>query len=176
MPRKKSVDLVPKITQAEEICARGYVGGREPLELFREAYPENSCEDRKARYRFKKIIERPHVQAYIEHLQRTGDVTDQITESSIKAYLWQTALRNPDTHLGLKAATTLGKEFGIGTETLVIKDETNYDTMLEEIHEYYTALENGETPALPACVIGNGEDAEEVEFKIIGEDDDEDDE
>lgn len=167
-----SNELQNTLTKSEEQIALDYLSGVKDIDSFRQAYPNNKCDDRRAKYMVKKIIQRPHVQAYIEHLQKRGDVTDQITESSVKSYIWRTALDNPNTNLGLKAALALGKEFGVGAEHIHIVEEKQYDRMLDEIHEYYDAIERGETPNLPACILNDGEEPEEVEFKILEEEDD----
>lgn len=162
--------LAIKISESEMHLALDYMSGVDLLKAFRLAYPNNKADDRRARYQAKQILKRPHVVAYMESVQSKGDITDQISETSIKNYIWQTALKNPNTNLGLKAALALGKEYGIGTETLVIKEEKDYDKILEEIHAYHQAIEDGLTPEMPSCLLGDAE-VEEVEFTVVDKED-----
>lgn len=161
-------DFKIKIKDEEVGMALDSLQGISLLPSFRKWYPDNQSPDNRARYRAKQILARPHVQAYIDYVKSNGDLTDQINEESIKQYLWEVATENKGSSTGLKAALALGKEFGIGTETIVIKEEREYDSILDALFEYSSALDRGEQPTIPDCLNdGYSGTAEHAEFEII---------
>ena len=165
--------MIPfKLTSAEEGVALDYISGVDSLESYRKNYPNSKVSDYHARSKIKEVLKRERVKAYIEQTRKHGDILDQINEVSIKKYLWQTAQENKGKKIGLDAALALGKEFGIGTQTVVVKEERAYDQMLLELHKYNDALMRGETPQLPNCLSGKDGIIEEIEFEIVEEEND----
>ena len=155
------------LTEAEEGIALDYISGVDLLDSYRNRYPDSKVNDGHARYKAKEILKRERVAAYIEQTKSRGDLTDQINEISIKKYLWETAQKNQGKQVGLQAALALGKEFGIGTQTLLIKEERAFDTMLIELHKYNDAKLRGETPDLPLCLSDKAAVIEEIDFEIV---------
>lgn len=162
-----------RLTEKEMAFALAYYRGKDRLVAYREAYPENSAPDNRARYKAKEILNRPNVSAYLDWLKESEDLTENITEDAIKKYLWETALENKGTQVGLRAAQTLGKEFGIGNETVTVKHEQDYDVMLDQIFEYNEKLRQGLNPPMPTCLIENADtvESEVAEFTMVDDED-----
>ncbi len=157
------------LTSAEEQIALDHIQGVDPVVSFKNAYPKNKLSPSQMRYKLKGILKRERVAAYIEQIKSNGNILDQINETSIKLYLWETAQKHKGSRIGLDAALALGKEYGIGTNTVQIKDERKFDQMLLELHEYNDALSRGEKPKLPQCLSEDKTVIEEIEFELIDE-------
>lgn len=154
------------LKETEERMALDYLAGVDILVSFRDCYPDNKLPDNKARYKAKQILKRERVQQYIEHVRSRGDLTEQINEVSIKSYLWDVAQKNKGSQVGLRAALALGKEFGIGTETLVVKEEKSYDLILHALHDFNDALARGENPEVPSILLDDQSGADVNDFIV----------
>jgi len=161
-----------KLTEAEEGMALDCISGVDLLESYRRRYPNSTVSDGHARAKAKEVLRRDRVVAYMDQIKSRGDLTDQINEISIKKYLWDVALEKKGSKVGLDAAMALGKEFGIGVQNVMIKEERAFDVMLIELHKYNDAKMRGETPALPDCLSGKERVVEEIDFEIVEDNDD----
>jgi len=165
-----SDDFQLSIKDQEVGLVLDFLSGVDCIESMGKWYPGYQQTDNKVRYRWKQIMARKNVTAYQQHITDDGDLTSQINKTSIKKYLWEVATENKGTSVGLKAAQTLGKEFGIGSEHIVIHEEREFDDILRQINDYNTLLIAGENPELPKCLTETIE-AEEAQFEIIEEED-----
>lgn len=147
-----------------------FLSGVDSVESMSKWYPGYHAPANKTRYRWKQIMARKNVIAYQQYVSDDGDLTNQINKTSIKKYLWEVAQDQKGTSTGLKAALALGKEFGIGSEHIVIHEEREYDDILMQLNEYNTKRLNGENPELPKC-LAEQQEVEEAQFEIVEEED-----
>jgi hypothetical protein len=159
-----------KLSTSEEGVALDYLACVHPVISYRKNYPNSKVSDAHAKGKIKEILKRERVKAYIEQTKANESISEQCTEDFIKKYLVQTMLDGKNTRVGLDAALALGKEFGIGTNNITIKEERAYDIMLLQLHEYNDAKSRGEQARLPDCLSGKESVIDEIEFEIVEED------
>jgi phage terminase small subunit len=139
MAKKKIV----KISDKEEMFIEYILEGMGSLDAYRKCFA-NGYSDTKARSIVKGILNKEHIQQYMQMqiLDRQGSIA--LDEAYIISNLKKIVVNNPNSNNAVRALELMGKKLGMWIDKQVVETTGSQSETAEQMFERRMAIEAGE--------------------------------